>query len=356
VEFKDYYKILGVDKKASEQEIKSAYRKLARKYHPDLNPGDKKVEEKFKEINEAYEVLSDPQKRKKYDELGSNWEQVIRDREYARQYARPGFEGRVWEEFDLGDFFETFFGRTRESASGGWYPFTTRPPSGPQRGADLEQEVAVSLEEAYHGAERRLSLVFDDICSDCGGSGMRVTSAQRQERRRIITQATVCPACQGTGTVRERKTLQVKIPMGVVEGARVRLAGMGGKGINGGPPGDLYLRIKLLPHKTFQTRGSDLYGELPVLDYEAALGSEIQVPTLDGSVWMKIPPGTQAGTKLRLKGKGLPHFQGRERGDLYYTVKIVIPTDLSNGEKELLRQIRSSRQQRGEIDPRKGLL
>ena len=352
MEFKDYYKILGVEKNASEQEIKSAYRKLARKYHPDLNPGDKKVEEKFKEINEAYEILSDPQKRKKYDELGSNWEQILRDREYARQYAQPGFERKGGEEFDLGDFFETFFGRTGET----WQPFTARPPSGPRRGADLEQEVSVSLEEAYHGAERRLSLSFEDICPDCHGSGMKVTAAQRQERRRIITQTTVCPTCQGTGTVREHKNIQVKIPVGVMEGARVRLAGMGGKGVNGGSPGDLYLRIKLLPHKTFQARGNDLYGELPVLDYEAALGAEVQVPTLDGSVWMKILPGTQAGTQLRLKGKGLPHFQGKERGDLYFMVKIVIPTDLLEQEKELLKQFRLSRQQRGEIDPRKRLL
>ena len=357
MEFKDYYKSLGIEKNANEKEIKSAYRKLARKYHPDLNPGNKKFEEKFKEVNEAYEILSDPKKRKKYDELGSNWEQILRNREYARQYTQPGFGGQGGEDFDLGDFFETFFGRTRrESGSGEWSPFTTRPPSGPKRGADLEQEVAVSLEEAYHGAEKRLSLIFEEICSNCGGSGMKVTSAQQQDRRRIVTQTVVCSTCQGSGSVRQHKTLQVKIPKGVVEGARVRLAGMGGKGANGGVPGDLYLRIQLLPHKTFQTRGNDLYGDLPVLDYEAALGAEIQVPTLDGSVWMKIPPGTQAGTQLRLKGKGFPHFQGKERGDLYFSVKIVIPGDLSEQEKELLKQLRSSRQQRGEMDPRKGLL
>jgi DnaJ-class molecular chaperone len=156
--------------------------------------------------------------------------------------------------------------------------------------------------------------------------------------------------------VKQHKTLQVKIPKGVVEGARVRLAGMGGKGAHGGSPGDLFLRVQLLPHRTFQTRGNNLYGDLPVLDYETALGAEIQVPTLDGPVWMKIPPGTQAGTQLRLKGKGLPHFQGEERGDLYFSVKIVIPTNLTEQEKELLKQLRSSRQQRGETDPRKGLL
>ena len=353
MEFKDYYKILGVNKNATEREVKAAYRKLARKYHPDLNPGDKKVEDKFKEINEAYEVLSNPEKRKKYDELGSNWEQILRAREYARQYTRPGFGGQAGEDIDLGDFFETFFGHTGQDA---WRPFTGRSSSSPQRGADLEQEVSVSLEESFHGAERRLTLSFEEVCSDCGGSGMRMTSAQQQDRHRIITQATVCSTCQGGGSVRQHKTLQVKIPVGVVEGARVRLAGMGGKGSNGGPPGDLYLRIKLQPHKTFAAKGNDLYGDLPVLDYEAALGAEVQVPTLNGSVWMTLPPGTQTGTQLRLKGKGLPQFQGKERGDLYFTVKIVIPTNLSEKEKELLRQFRESRQQRGETDPRKGLV
>ncbi len=353
MEFKDYYKILGVDKNATEQQVKTAYRKLARKYHPDLNPGDKKAEEKFKEINEAYEVLSNPEKRKKYDELGSNWEQILRDREYARQYTQPGFEGQAGEDFDLGDFFETFFGRRGGEA---WSPFTTRPPSGPQRGADLEQEVAVSLEESFHGVERRLTLSYEEICPDCGGSGVRVISSQRKDRHRIVTQTTVCPTCQGTGTIRQHKTLQVKIPVGVVEGARVRLASMGGKGSNGGPPGDLYLRIKLQPHKTFVAKGNDLYGDLPVLDYEAALGAEVQVPTLSGSVWMTIPPETQTGTQLRLKGKGLPHFQGKERGDLYFAVKIVIPKNLSDKEKELLKQFRESRQKRGETDPRKGLV
>lgn len=354
MKFKDYYKTLGVNKNATEQEVKSAYRKWARKYHPDLNPGDKKVEEKFKEINEAYEVLSHPEKRKKYDELGSNWEQILQDQEYARQYTRPGFGGQAGEDFNLGDFFETFFGRTGQGDP--WRPFTARHSSSPQRGADLEQEVSVSLEEAYHGAERRLTLSFEEICSDCGGSGMRISSAQKQDRHRIITQATACSTCQGGGTVRQHRALQVKIPAGVVEGARVRLVGMGGKGHHGGPPGDLYLRINLQPHKTFVVKGNDLYSDLPVLDYEAALGAEVQVPTLNGSVWMTLPSGTQAGTQLRLKGKGLPHFQSKERGDLYFTVKITIPTDLSEKEKELLRQFRSLRQQRGETDPRKGLL
>lgn len=354
MEFKDYYKILGVDKNASEQEIKAAYRKLARKYHPDLNPGDKKAEEKFKEVNEAYEVLGDAAKRKKYDELGSNWEQILRDREYARQYAGPGFEEGAWEPFDLGDFFEAFFGRGTGARE--WRPFTSRPFAGPQKGADLEQEVAVSLEEAYHGAEKRLSVVFENVCPDCGGSGMKVTSQRRQEQIRIITEAKTCPTCRGSGAIREHKVLHVKIPQGVTEGARVRLAGMGGKGSDGAPPGDLYLRIRLLPHRTFQVRGNDLYAELPVLDYEAVLGAEVQVPTLDGSVWLKIPPGAQTGTQLRLKGRGLPYYQRKEKGDLYFTVKIVIPAHLTEKEKELFKQLRSSRQQRGEEDPRKGLL
>lgn len=352
MEFKDYYKTLGVSKTATAQEIKAAYRSLARKHHPDFHPGDKKAEDRFKEINEAYEILSDPDKRKKYDELGANWEQILRDREFAKQYARPGFEEWGAEGFDLGDFFETFFGHR---GMGDWSGFPGRRPSGARRGTDLEQEVSISLEEAFQGSERRLALAFEDVCSACQGTGMEVGRTQRREGRRIITEATACLACRGTGRVRDQKTLQVKIPRGAIEGARVRLAGMGGKGSGGGPPGDLFLKIRLLPHKQFSVKGSDLVCELPVLDYEAALGAEIQVPTLGGSVWLKIPPDTQSGTQLRLKGKGLPHFQGDGAGDLYFTVKVMIPTDLSEGEKAILEQLRAARQKRGEIDPRKGL-
>jgi len=322
VEYKDYYKTLGVSKGATAQEIKSAYRKLARQYHPDLHPGDKKSEERFKEINEAHDVLGDPAKRKKYDELGANWEEVLRNKEYASHYAAPGFEWRGAESFDLNDFFETFFGGGGRAGGDEWGPFVgrRRGAAGRGRGEDLVSPVELTLEEAYHGTGRRLQLQ----------TGQRAQKAH--------------------------KSLDVKIPRGVTEGSRVRLAGMGGQGADGGAPGDLYLEVHLRPHRLFQVSGHDLFCELPVRDDEAALGTTVDVPTLDGRVSLKIPPGSQQGSRLRLKEKGLPHLHGAGRGDLYYSLKIVIPATLTEEEKKLIQQLRKLREQQGErANPRRAI-
>ena len=304
MEYKDYYKILGVDRNASEKEIKQAYRRLARKYHPDVNksPG---AEERFKEINEAYQVLSDPEKRRKYDQLGDSWYR------WQQQGAPGGFDwsewitgfpggGRVRVEYgDLGDlfgreglggfseFFESIFG-----GMGG-------PRTGQRmraKGQDYEQPVEITLEEAFHGTTRILQ--------------------------------------------RDGQRLEVKIPPGVKTGSRVRMAGQGGPGIGGGPRGDLYLKIKVLPHPDFERKGDDLYRDVDVDLYTAVLGGEVRVPTLDGDVMLKIPAGTSGGRVFRLRGKGMPKLRNpQERGDLYVTVRIRVPRNLTPRERELFSQL-----------------
>jgi DnaJ-class molecular chaperone len=341
LEYKDYYKILGVPKDASEPEIKRAYRKLARQFHPDLNPGNRSAEERFKEINEANEVLSDPEKRRKYDDLGSHWEQVQRDREYARQYARPGFEGSA-ETFDLGDFFATFFGERMSGFGGG--PFAT----GPRPGGDLHYEIQLTLEDLYHGPRKRLSLSVGKICPTCHGQGMMMTSSFREGKRQVVTSAQPCGTCQGTGQIRGLREVQVKIPKGVKEGSKIRLAGMGDKGIQGGPTGDLYLVVRVLPHRLFRLNGCDLEADLPVWADEAVLGTQIAVPTLDQKVILKVPPGSQSGQRFRLKGKGLHKPRGEGLGDLYYRIGVMVPEQVSAKERELFTELRRLRVERGD--------
>jgi curved DNA-binding protein len=314
MEYKDYYKILGVDKKASAKEIKKAYRKLARKHHPDVNPGDGAAEGRFKEINEAHEVLGDPEKRKKYDQLGSSWQQYQRAGaepggfDWGQWYAQPG-GGRVHVEYaDLGDlfggggggfsdFFSAIFGGAGRGAGGGrgaQSQYRAAP------GQDYEQEVEITLEEAFAGASRVL---------------------QKDGRR-----------------------LEVKIPAGVRTGSRVRMRGEGGGGLGAGAKGDLYLRVKLLPHHIFELKGDDLYCDVPVDVYAAVLGGEVRVPTLKGGVMLKIPPETQGGKVFRLKGQGMPQLKDSEkRGDLYAKVRVMVPQDLSAQEKELFTELADMR-------------
>jgi len=330
VTYKDYYKVLGVPKSATEQEIKSAYRKLARKWHPDANPDKpKEAEEKFKEIQEAYEVLSDPEKRRKYDALGSDWERAAQQAEQQRRYrAREG--ATTFDFGDLGDiiagefgsdgfsdFFHAFFdgiGRRRSTSA-----------SVPHRGRDLEGSIAVTLREAYEGGTKTVTLQLENRCARCGGSGL---VGQR-----------ICPVCHGTGEVLTTKTLDVKIPRGVREGQRIRLAGQGGSGFHGGPPGDLYLVVHLQPDETFRREDDDLYVDLPVSIYDLVLGGEVRVPTLTGSVTMKIPSGTQNGQLLRLRGKGMPHLRDGGYGDLYVRVVAQLPKRLSERERQLYREL-----------------
>ncbi len=310
MEYKDYYKTLGVDKKASQKEIKKAYRRLARKYHPDVNPGDQAAEARFKEINEAHEVLSDPEKRQKYDELGANWQQWQRTGRDPRGFdwsrwssaGQPG-GGRVHVEYaDLGDLFgesggfSDFFRNIFGGMGGGGY--AQRPQT--HRGQDFEHNVDITLEEAHSGTKRVLQM--------------------------------------------DSQRIEVKIPPGVDTGSRVRVSGKGGAGMGGGPSGDLFLRISMLPHSTFERKGDDLYRQVPIDLYTAVLGGEVPVQTLTGQVMLKVPPETQSGKRFRLRGLGMPNLQNSNKtGDLYAEVRVVLPQRLSQQEKELFSQLASLR-------------
>jgi len=319
---KDYYNILGVNRNASEREIKQAYRRLARKYHPDINPGDKSAEEKFKQMNEAYEVLSDKEKRNKYDQFGDQWQ-------YADQFARAQQQGPFGDfarggytrfHFDKGDL-GSLFGDLFESFGAG--TFSRRERS--RRGQDAEYRVGVTLEEAYRGASRVISLEVEEACSGCGGSGS--------------IQNVPCSVCRGSGRVTRLKRLEVKIPSGVKDGSRVRIAGKGGPGYGGGKNGDLYLAVSVKPHQVFERKGDNLHVEVAVPLMVAVLGGEAQVPTLKGKLALKIPPETQNGRTFRLAGRGMPHLGNSSYGDLLARVKVVLPTKLSTQEKELFEQL-----------------
>jgi DnaJ-class molecular chaperone len=323
---KDYYQILGVGRAASEKEIKQAYRRLARKHHPDLNPGDKSAEARFKEINAAYEVLSDPEKRKKYDQFGDQWE-------YAEQFAKAGGQERVRWDFgkggttfeygdagDFGDIFSSLFG---DAGMG------SRVKRGPQRGQDIESPVEVSLEEAYHGSTRVIQLQGQEPCTACGGTG-RVGNR-------------VCTICNGAGAKAVPRRLEVRIPPGVKDGSRIRMAGEGAHGRAGGSKGDLYLVVRVLPHRLFERKGDDLYSEVSVPLATAMLGGEVRLPTLDGNLSLKIPPETQNGKVFRLAGKGMPQLGNANYGSLFAKVRVVLPTNLTDEERKLFEKLRSLR-------------
>ena len=320
---KDYYNILGVKRNASEQEIKQAYRRLARKHHPDVNPGDKSAEAKFKEINEAYEVLSDKENRKKYDKYGDQW-QYADQFEQARQQQTPfrdfsqsgGTSSFYFGEDDMGGLFDEMLRGT------GTRTYARRAQ--PRRGRDIQSPVEVTLDEAYHGTKRTLSLQTEEPCPTCKSSG--------------LIQNVPCSTCQGSGAVARIKHLEVKIPPGVKNGSRVRIAGKGQPGY-GGPNGDLYLVISVKPHRLFERRGDDLHVEVPVPLTVAMLGGEVQVPTLKGKLALKIPAETQNGRAFRLKGQGMPHLGNSSRGDMLAKVNIILPTKLSPQEKELFRRL-----------------
>ncbi|MBI2849923.1 MAG: DnaJ domain-containing protein [Chloroflexi bacterium] len=320
---KDYYKILGVKRDASEQDIKQAYRKLARKHHPDVNPGDKSAETRFKEINEAYEVLSDKEKRKKYDQYGEQWQHADQFSK-AGQGAYQGFQqGGAqtfhFEEGDLEGLFGDLFGGLKTGA---------RQPR-PRRGHDIEYPLEITLEEAYQGAKRTLNMESERACPSCSGTG-RIQKA-------------ICAACRGSGSVAGMKQIEVTIPPGVSNGSRVRIAGKGEPGYVGGSSGDLYLVISVRPHQLFERKGDDLYEDVPVLLTVAVLGGEVQVPTLKGKLALKIPAETQNGRVFRLGGQGMPHLNNSDRGDLLAKVKVVLPAELSQEEKKLFEQLRQLR-------------
>jgi DnaJ-class molecular chaperone len=339
--YKDYYAILGVPKSAAEKDIKSAYRKLARKWHPDANPDNpKQAEEKFKEISEAYEVLGDPDKRKKYDVLGSDWQRAAQQAEQQRRY-RTRYNANDFN-FDFGnaaggttgeagagptgfsDFFDMFFsgiGR-RQGAPGATAGFA-------QRGQDLEKTIELGLRDVYDGGKKAVSLQVEDLCPRCRGTGT------------VGTQ--LCSQCGGTGHVLLTKKFEVTIPKGIGEGQRIRLAGQGGAGTHGGPTGDLYLIVKLLDDSTYKRKGDDLYVDLPVNLYDLVLGGEVKVPTMSGQVAMTIPEGTQNNRLLRLSGKGMPKVKGGGAGDQYVRLIGQLPQALSDKEKKLFKELASMR-------------
>lgn len=345
-DYKDYYGILGVSRNAGEKEIKAAYRKLARQYHPDVNPGNKQAEEKFKEINEAYEVLSDPEKREAYHRYGEQWQQFQRMREQYGEGFQGGFPGADFTGFgNFTEFIEQLLRGGRQA----------RPSKTPPR--DIEQTIEITLEEALNGTSRTLMLGTEDLCSVCKGSGESnrtrtcpVCEGTGRGRFAMLGVNVACESCGGTGRVREvcqqchgkgftpkSKRLTVNIPAGIAEGQRLRLAGEGLPGSNG-KHGDLYLQIRIAPHPKFERKGDDLYAEAEVDYLTAALGGEVTVPTPKGEVKMKIPPGTQTGTLFRIAGKGMPK-QGGKRGDLYARAKITVPKKLSADEQEMLKKI-----------------
>ena len=327
---KDYYSILGLNRNASEKEIKQSFRRLARKHHPDVNPGDKDAEEKFKQISEAYDVLSDKEKRKKYDQFGDQWQ-------YADQFAKAGGRGTPFQGFDFGDLFSGT--RTYSYSEGGLDSLLDELLRGgragthtrraqPSRGRDIEHPVEVTLEEAFSGTNRILSLQSEEACTTCHGSG-RIQNA-------------LCSVCQGRGTVSRTKRLEVKIPAGVKTGSRVRIAGKGGEGY-GSTKGDLYLVITVKPHPLFERQGDDLYVTVDVPLTAAVLGGEVNVATLKGKLELKIPPETQNGRVFRLAGQGMPHLGKSSRGDLKARVNVLLPTNLSPEEKELFKKLNQLR-------------
>jgi molecular chaperone DnaJ len=345
---KDYYEILGVSRQASQEEIKKAYRRLARQYHPDLRPGDKEAEERFKEISEAYEVLSDPQKRAIYDAQGHSG---------LHDHGYQGFT-------DVEDIFAAFSDLFEEFLGGfGGFGRSRARGRRPRRGPDLSYEITVSLEDIYRGKEVELEIERYESCEACGGSGL-APGAQPQycptcrgrgyvvHSEGFFRLSTTCPRCHGAGTFvsepcpecrgqgrrRVKRKIKVKIPPGLEEGAVLKVPGGGEAGIHGGPPGDLYLRVHILPHKLFERHGKDLLLEVPLPVTEAILGGEIEVPTLEEPVKVKVPAGMQPGETLILEGKGLPDPQGGRRGDLILRFKIEIPKKLTKRQEELLRE------------------
>ncbi len=321
VEFKDYYKTLGVSRTASEDEIRKAFRKLARQYHPDVARQDPKAEDKFKEINEAYEVLSDKGKRKKYDTMGADWKSGGTPPPgggagYRTRTRRPG-AGASAEDFEFGgtgfsDFFEQFFSGSRRGGFDGG-------PSA-QRGQDMEADIMVTLAEAMTGSVRPISVRRNGKCEQCGGTG------QVQNR--------ICPTCSGTGEMTRLEKYQVKIPAGVREGQKLRVAGQGEAGTGNAPRGDLYLRVKFAANADFRVEGENLFYDLDLAPWEAALGTSVEIPTLQTPVNIKIPPGTQHGQRLRIKGRGLASRDGVS-GDLFVVARIAMPKEISAKEKEL---------------------
>jgi molecular chaperone DnaJ len=350
---RDYYQVLGVERGASDEEIKKAYRKLAVKFHPDKNPGDKAAEEQFKELGEAYEILSDPQQRAVYDRHGH----AAFDKRGGGGFARGG-AGGFHDPFDI--FREVFGGGSilDELFGGGG-----RDPNGPQRGDDLRYDMEISFEEAANGCEKEISVTKPERCNDCNGTGAEPGSKAKScpacggrgqviSSRGIFSIAQTCPQCHGAGRIIEKpchscrgagrrehtSKIKLRIPAGVDTGSRLRSSGNGEAGLRGGPTGDLYVVLHVKAHEIFHREGDDLLCEVPVSFVQASLGAEIEVPTLSGKAEIKLPPGTQPGTMFRLKGKGVKNVQGHGHGDLHVRINVEVPTHLTGAQKAKLQE------------------
>jgi len=353
-EKRDFYEVLGLSKGASDDEIKKAYRKLAKKYHPDMNPGDSEAEVKFKEVNEAYSVLSDAEKKNRYDQFGHAG---VDPNFGAGGGGGDPFGGFGGVGFDMGDIFSSFFGGDMGSAR----------RNGPVRGEDILTRITVSFEEAVFGCKKTIEFPRTEACSACSGSGAEAGTHPEtcskcggsgqirvQQRTMLGMMQTTrpcdvcggtgkviknpCKNCRGTGSERKRKKFDAAIPAGIGEGERILLRGQGNAGKRGGPAGDLVVEINVRPHPVFQRRGYDIFCEVPISFAEATLGGEIQIPTLEGKESYRLPEGTQTGTQFTLKGKGVPVIRSNRRGNLYFTVQIEVPRNLSSKQKEYLRQ------------------
>lgn len=350
-EKRDYYEVMGVPKNASDDEIKKAYRKLAKQYHPDLNPGDKTAEAKFKEVNEAYEVLSDKEKKSRYDQFGH----AGVDPNFGGGPGASPFDGDI----DLGDIFNSFFG--------GFGGGRSANPNAPRRGRDAQASVTISFEEAAKGTKKQVSYQRIETCQSCGGSGAESgtetktcpqcggTGQVRVNQRTPfgVVQTTrgcdrcggkgkiidhPCHTCDGAGRVRKAKTLEITIPAGIDDGQTLNVGGHGDAGTNGGPSGDLHVYVTVRPHPIFERRGNDVWCEMPITFTQAALGAEVIVPTLDGKVSYQVHDGTQPGDVFKLRGKGIPNIHGRGRGDQYVRVTIEVPKNLTDRQKEILKE------------------
>ncbi len=359
---RDYYEILGVAREASADEIKKAYRKLARKHHPDARPDDKDAEARFKEINEAYETLSDPQKRAQYDQFGHAGPAAGNPFEGFGGFGGTGGFGDASTFGDLfGDIFEQVFTGGRAGAGGR----SRVDPNAPRRGADVEMVMNITLEDAYRGGAREVEVPHTEACARCGGNGAepgtnvetcpmcggrgQVEQAVRTPFGQFVqlgtcpqchgrgkTIPTPCKDCKGQGSVRKRHKIEVKIPPGIDTGTRLRIAGEGDAGANGGPGGDLYLLIQVQPHSRFQREGSDLHMHVDVAFPQAALGAEIKIPTFDGEETLEIPAGTQPGSVLRIRSRGMPRLRGSGKGNLHIHIRVQVPKGLSDREKALM--------------------
>ena len=356
---RDYYEVLGVSKTATDDELKKAYRKLAKQYHPDLHPGDKEAEAKFKEINEAYEILSDADKRAKYDQYGFA--------AFDPNSGFGGFDGGFGGFDDLGDILGSIFGGGFGGFGGGFGGGGQRRNNGPRKGENVRVNLTLDFEEAVFGCKKEIPVNMVETCPDCKGTGCaegthpetcpdcggRGTVVRTQRTAMGMMQSTSqcprcngrgqvihtpCPTCKGNGRIRKKKTVSVTIPAGIDNGQTVSLRGLGNEGVNGGAPGDLLVTVTVRAHALFERDGSSILLDLPISYAQAVLGSEVTVPTLTGKVKLTIPEGTDTGTTFRLKGKGVPFLRGNGSGDQFVTVNIETPKKLNDTQKEALRK------------------